>query len=121
MKMRDVYKSQLLKISSSAEACDFIVKYVLPFYNKKCDYNADCKVCTMIFNLWLDEEYTEPELSFECDELVEVSHGGYIWHKKHYARRKDGKHYCWSEGKTSKTATDEYDVEDWKYIRKCEV
>ena len=60
----------------------------------------------------------EPEVVFEKDERVEVSHDGISWHKRHYSsKNSDGFYRCFSDGKTSWTTSRTH---PWKYCRKWE-
>lgn len=47
---------------------------------KDCIFHNDLIFCKRSVRNWLEEEYTEPEQTFECDELVEVSNDGNSWH-----------------------------------------
>lgn len=119
MKMREKFKEEII---NGGDFCtDILEKFVLSFYGKKCG-NISCIHCEALLMLWLDEEYKEPELTFECDELVEVSNTGDKddWYKRHYAYCKSGEHYVWYNGRSSKTAHDEDDATSFKYIRKYE-
>lgn len=119
MKMREKFKDEIVNYEGENFCEDILKKIVLSFYGKECK-DIRCSQCRTLFVLWLDEEYTEPEKTFECDELVEVSHDGENWHKKYYAYKEIDSHYCWAGGRTSKTATSRQDVRTFECIRKCE-
>lgn len=87
---------------------------------KDCIFHNEFIFCKRSVRNWLDEGYEESEPTFGCDELVEVSYGNGSWFPRYYARYEEGKHYCWSDGKTSKTVKSEYDAMTWEHIRKCE-
>lgn len=119
MKMKEKYRDEIVNYEDGIFCADFLKKIVLPFYDKECE-NLTCAQCGMLCRLWLDEEYIEPEETFECDELVEVSNNGNRWYKSYYAEYKDGKHYCWTSGMTSKSVPNKNWLSHYNYIRKCE-
>lgn len=120
MNMREKYKDEIINFDRLGDNnfCEgFINNHVLPFYGKVCD-DIYCSQCKAIFLLWLNEEYIEPEITFERDELVEASHNGKDWCKRYYAEYKENSHYCYEFGANSLTTDD---VTKWKYVRKYEV
>ena len=70
--------------------------------------------------LWLCEEYQEPPVDWSkvaVDTKVLVSDDGEEWHKRHFARYKEGIVYVWGYGDTSWT-TDL--METWEYAKLAE-
>lgn len=132
MKNREKYKNELMDvIKTDGRICGFVMKHdVFRMFGKDeesfCEMS--CATCSMGLQLWLDEEYEEPEVDWEnvpVDTLVRVrdDESG-KWTLRYF--RSFGRTYSsyppgydyevWSLGATSVTA--EGDTERWKY---CEL
>lgn len=57
----------------------------------------------------------------EVDTPILVSGDNKEWVKRYFAKYKDGKVYCWLNGKTSWTAFCELSIGHWKYTKLAEV
>ena len=69
-----------------------------------------------INKFWADdnlENYSELS-DVPIDTLMWVSDAlGHCWEARYFAREKDGHAVCWSDGKTSKTSYNKYNVVEW--------
>lgn len=85
---------------------------------------AGCASCTTALQLWLDEEYEEPEVDWDnvpVDTLVRVRYlKDKDWTLRYFKGLNEegyaNRFQTWVDGATSKTAYDEY--ESWTY---CEL
>lgn len=128
MKNREKFREQILEwaVAPGRDICDFKRKEVLAHFGKGCG-GTSCSWCSIMLNLWLDEEYIEPpkpEIDWDnvpVDTLVRVRDGeDEEWllryfkgiNDKHLRRRYE----AWESGATSKTANGEYLC--WNY---CEL
>ena len=132
MKNREKFRDEIIKSakeSAECDACTFKITHVLPRFGgdgKNCsDYS--CKWCYILCNLWLDEEYEEPpkpEVDWSkvpVDTLVRVRENeNREWCLRYFKglnKSNFGEKYeAWSNGMTSKTASDSSNT--WKY---CEL
>ena len=120
MKNREKYREQILEcaVVPGKDICDFKRKEVLTHFGKGCA-GISCPWCSVMLNLWLDEEYIEPpkpEVDWNkvpVDTLVRVRDAeDEDWllryfkgiNDKHLRRRYE----AWESGATSKTANGEY-------------
>lgn len=129
MKNRDKFREAIVKYAKTpemkADVCEFIKLNVLPHFGKEdCDdINEDW--CPILFDLWLDEEYTEPpkpEVDWHnvpVDTLVRVrDNKNDKWALRYFCGWKgNGDYMTFPNGRTSKTAK-YYTKEIWKY---CEL
>ena len=128
MKNREKFREQILEwaIAPGRDICDFRRKEVLAHFGKGCG-GISCSWCSIMLNLWLDEEYEEPpkpEVDWSkvpVDTLVRVRDFESEEWKLRYFKGIDGefpgsKFMAWDGGSTSKTAYGDYTR--WKY---CEL
>lgn len=132
MKNRDKYKDELMDaIKMESAICGFVRNHGVAHMLGK-DTESYCKmacvICGTVLNLWLDEEYEEPEVDWSkvpVDTLVRVRDDkSDEWTLRYF--RSFGRTYSsyppeynyevWALGATSVTA--EGDTERWKY---CEL
>ena len=127
MKNREKYKNESIKvIKKDGKLCEFVKKHeVFRMFGK--DSKSYCKMtcvnCGTALQLWLDEEYEEPEVDWDNvpgDTLVRVrdaeSGKWTLRYFKWFARGHRTPFVTWADGATSKTA--ELRTEYWKY---CEL
>lgn len=133
MKNREKFREQILEwaVAPGRDICDFKRKEVLAHFGKEgCD-GISCPWCSVMVNLWLDEEYREPakpEVDWSkvpVDTLVRVrDYEDDEWLLRYFkgfsrtpSAYKPGRDYeVWALGATSVTA--EGDTERWRY---CEL
>lgn len=127
MKNREKYREQILEwaVAPGRDICDFKRKEVLAHFGKEgCD-GISCPWCAIMLDLWLDEEYEEPEVDWNkvpVDTLVRVrDREEQEWILMYFKGISDydraHRFMTWCDGATSKTACGgEYMM--WKY---CEL
>ena len=118
MKNREKYAEEIKKNKISHFCSNFIKPYILKSNN--CD-GMTCEQCRMLQLLWLEEEYTEPEVDWskiavDTPILVRCSENE-KWKKQHFARYENGHIYAWSGSCTSWTAYNNGYVSDWPYAK----
>ena len=129
MKNRERFRDEIVKIAKTTEeranVCEFIRINVLPHFGAKDCYSINCAWCKFLTELWLDEEYEEPEVDWSkvpVDTLVRVRDGEYEkWRLRYFCGFFDYdslKYATWNGGKTSKTADGTFDYTPWRY---CEL
>ena len=129
MKNREKYKNELIDvIKKDGNICEFMIKRgVSQMFGKDMESfcgETECTSCTTALNLWLDEEYEEPEVDWDnvpVDTLVRVRDFESEEWVLRYFKGIDGefpgsKFMAWDGGSTSKTAYGDYTR--WKY---CEL
>lgn len=129
MKNREKYKNELIKvIKKDGKLCEFVKKHeVFRMFGKdsKSYCKMTCVTCGTALQLWLDEEYEEPEVDWAkvpVDTLVRVRDREeqewilmYFKGINNYDRAR--RFMTWCDGATSKTASGGYYLR-WKY---CEL
>ncbi len=129
MKNRDKYREQILEwaVAPGRDICDFKRKEVLAHFGKEgCD-GISCPWCTIMLELWLDEEYKEPQKpevdwdNVPVDTLVRVRDreerkGTLMYFKGIDENNPEFSFMAWNNGATSKTAHGSY-----TYWRFCEL
>ena len=129
MKNREKYKNELMDvIKKDGNICKFMINHgVSQMFGKDMESfcrETECTFCTTALNLWLDEEYEEPEVDWSkvpVDTLVRVrDREDQEWTLRYFKGIDDGNSMCrysvWESGATSKTANNGYMC--WKY---CEL
>lgn len=132
MKNREKYREEILKCAEiqgrdPRDPCDFKTKVVFPHFGKDGCTGISCAWCNVLFDIWLDEEYEEPpkpEVDWSkvpVDTLVRVrNYENREWCLRYFKgfdkSNSGGKYEAWSNGMTSKTASDSSNI--WKY---CEL
>ena len=121
MKNKEKYKNELMDaIKKDGNTCEFMIKHgVSQMFGKDMESfcgETECTSCTIALQLWLDEEYKEPEVDWSkvpVDTLVRVrdrEDEGWILRyfkgidDRHLRRRYE----AWESGATSKTANGKY-------------
>ena len=128
MKNREKYREQILEwaVAPGRDICDFRRKEVLSHFGKGCG-GISCSWCSIMLNLWLDEEYIEPpkpEVDWDnvpVDTLVRVrDREEQEWILRYFKGINEDslrrRYEAWESGATSKTANGEYLC--WNY---CEL
>ena len=134
MKNREKYIDEIITMAASGTSCRFMIDNVMPNFIDN-NVNVDtlcedgkCCECSMLFALWLDEEYIEPpkpEVDWSnvpVDTLVRVrDREDQEWILMYFKGISDydraHRFMTWCDGATSKTACGgEYMM--WKY---CEL
>ena len=129
MKNREKFREQILEwaVVPGRDICDFKRKEVLPHFGKGGCACISCPWCSIMLNLWLDEEYIEPQkpevdwTKVPVDTLVRVRDFESEEWTLRYFKGIDGEYpgsrfVAWDGGSTSKTAYGGYT--HWKY---CEL
>lgn len=129
MKNREKYIDEIITMAASGTSCRFMIDNVMPNFIDN-NVNVDtlcedgkCCECSMLFALWLDEEYIEPEVDWDSvpvDTLVRVrDYEDKEWRLRYFKgidNRHTDRFLVWGCGATSVTA--EGDYSNWKY---CEL
>lgn len=129
MKNREKYKNELMDvIKMDGRICGFVKKHgVFQMFGKDLDSFCEmtCVTCGAALQLWLDEEYEEPEVDWTkvpVDTLVRVRDGEYEkWRLRYFSgffEHDSIKYETWNSGRTSKTADGTSDATTWRY---CEL
>ena len=127
MKNREKYKNELINvIKKDGKLCEFVKKHeVFRMFGK--DSTSYCKMtcvtCGTALQIWLDEEYKEPEVDWvkvPVDTLVRVRDSeDEEWTLQYFRCISDitsCKYVAWSDGTTSKTSYGA--IKRWKF---CEL
>ena len=130
MKNKEKYREQILEwaVAPGRDICDFKRKEVLAHFGKEgCD-GISCPWCTIMLDLWLDEEYKEPEVDWgkvPVDTLVRVRNSEddkwllryfHLYCEDEVALKYNRKYKTFHLGATRKTCM--YPDESWRY---CEL
>lgn len=114
MKNREKYAEEIKNYKGNDFCHDFVMPVILK--KKECDIFSNCSQCYLVQQLWLDEEYKEPEVDWSrvpVDTLIRVKENKIDeWVLRYFAEYKDGKIYAWDYGCTSKTTDC---VAIWRY------
>lgn len=128
MKNREKYKNELIKaIKTDGNMCGFVKNHgVAKMLGKDIESlcEMDCISCGTVLQIWLDEEYEEPEVDWDnvpVDTLVRVRDREEQEWTLMYFKGIEGEGYInrfqtWVDGATSKTAYGVY--KNWTY---CEL
>ena len=128
MKNREKYKNELIKvIKNDGKLCEFVEKHeVFQMFGKDLTSYCEmtCATCGAALQLWLDEEYEEPEVDWDnvpVDTLVRVRNSAsekwnLMYFKKFCGDYHYNKYVTWVAGRTSKTAEGHF--KNWQY---CEL
>lgn len=132
MKNREKYREEILEnaVYQKREICDFKQKEMFPHFGKEDGCTGiSCSWCSILTDLWLDEEYVEPkkpEVDWDnvpIDTLVRVrDFEDDAWVLRYFSKyRKDDelRYVTFYMGTTSVTAKGS--VEYWKYCELVEV
>lgn len=129
MKNREKYRDEIIKSARTPEerlnVCEFIRINVLPHFGAKDCCGVNCAWCKFLVDLWLDEEYEDPEVDWDkvpVDTLVRVrDREEQEWTLMYFKGISDydraHRFMTWCDGATSKTASGG-DYVRWKY---CEL
>ena len=132
MKNREKYKNELMDvIKEDGMVCEFVKKHEVyrMFENDSNSYcKMACATCSTALQLWLDEEYEEPEVDWDNvpgDTLVRVRNSEddkwmlryfHLYCEDAVALKYNRKYKTFDRGATSKTCM--YPDESWRY---CEL
>lgn len=114
MKNREKYAEEIKNYKGNEFCCDFVMPVILK--KKECDIFSTCSQCYLVQQLWLDEEYKDPEVDWSkvpIDTLIRVKN----WESsdfvnRYFSKYKNGKVYAWNNGTTSKTGKSD---SPWEY------
>lgn len=121
MKNYEKYADEIKKYVGN----NFCNNFVIPVIRKGCECLGSCEQCRMLQNIWLLEEYEEPEVDWSKVEvdtpiLVRTVEGA-EWTKRHFAKYEDGMVYVWTNGKTSWTLSNTTCcMTPWNYAKLAE-
>lgn len=136
MKNREKYIDEIITMAASGTSCRFMIDNVMPNFIDN-NVNVDtlcedgkCCECSMLFALWLDEEYKEPPkpkvdwYNVPVDTLVRVRNRAEDkWVLRYFKEIGDEhlncRYFTWLGGTTSKTAEGCFMC--WKYCELVEV
>lgn len=98
------------KYAKEIKNCDgvnFCNNFVIPVIRKGCECLSSCEQCRMLQNIWLMEDYEEPEIDWskvkvDTPILVRNFEDG-EWVKRYFAKYENGVVYAWNSGCTSWT------------------
>ena len=114
MKNREKYAEEIKNYKGNEFCHAFVMQVILT--KKECDIFSNCSQCYLVQQLWLDEEYKEPEVDWSrvpVDTLIRVKENKIDeLVLRYFAEYKDGKIYAWDYGCTSKTTDC---VAIWRY------
>ena len=124
MKNREKFREEILK--PYLNFCDdFIKKEIL---NPLGVMSSDiiCEQCRLIREMWLEEEYKEPEYEVDWSKVAvdtpilvrDSENRG--WHKRHFAKYKNGKVFTWGSGQTSWSNYDRC-MYEWDYAKLADI
>lgn len=127
MNNKEKYKNELIEvIKKDGRLCEFVKKHeVFRMFGKdsKSYCKMTCVTCGTALQLWLGEEYEEPEVDWHnvpVDTLVRVRNDEdspwVLQYFKEFGEERNYKFLAWSNGRTSKTAGGRRT--GWKY---CEL
>ena len=120
MKNREKYKNELVDvIKKNGVVCEFVKKHEVyrMFENDSNSYcEMACATCSTALNLWLDEEYEEPEIDWNnvpVDTLVRVRDvESEEWTLRYFKgideKATESRFMAWGNGTTSNTAYGNY-------------
>ena len=121
MKNYEKYADEIREYIGEHFCKDFIAPYILK--SNKCNLD-DCGLCNMLQNIWLLEDYKEPETDWSKVEvdtpiLVTYNEKG-EWLRRHFAKQENGLVYAWKDAFTSWTVLHDEDVVAWKFAKLAE-
>lgn len=100
---------------------NFCNNFVIPTIRKGCECLGSCEQCRMLQNIWLLEEYEEPEIDWskvEIDTPILVrNYEGHEWARRYFAKYENKTIYAWDNGRTSWSGDG---VTEWKYAKLAE-
>lgn len=123
MKNREKYREELIKSARTPEerlnVCEFIRINVLPHFGTEDCCKVNCAWCKFLVDIWMDEEYEEPEEpevdwdNVPVDTLVRVRDSeSEEWILKYFKGIDEEAPECrfvaWDDGATSVTAYGNY-------------
>lgn len=118
MKNYEKYAEEIREYKGENFCADFVKPHILG----ECSCSQmDCGLCNMLQNIWLLEEYEEPEIDWskvEVDTPILVRDcEGQEWARKYFAKYENKTIYAWDSGRTSWTGDG---VTEWKYAKLAE-
>lgn len=130
MKNKEKYKNELMDvIKMDGRICGFVKKHgVFQMFGKDLESFCEmtCVTCGTALQIWLDEEYKEPEVDWvkvPVDTLVRVRDSeDEEWTLQYFRCISDitsCKYVTWSDGTTSKTSYGA--IKRWKFCELVEV
>ncbi len=119
MKNYEKYAEEIREYNGENFCADFVKPHILG----ECSCSQmDCGLCNMLQNIWLLEDYKEPEVDWskvKVDTPILVrDYESQEWEARHFAKYEDGVIYTWDGGSTSWTSKG--NVTEWKYAKLAE-
>lgn len=122
MKNREKYAEEMMNYKGDDFCDDFIEPKILKTFGLNC--KIDCDLCRIFQMIWLDEEYTKPEVDWSkvpVDAPILVrDFESEEWRGRYFARYENETIYVWCDGRTSWSAYDNSDVTNWTYTKLAE-
>lgn len=109
MKNREKFKDELIDvmINGTDESVErFFNKHIEPFYHSGKYHLLTSENVAVLINLWLDEEYKEPEVDWSkvpVDTPILVSTNEQHWYPRYFASYSNETVYAFKDGTTSWT------------------
>lgn len=111
MKNRERFKDELIDVimyETDEKLEKFYNKYIEPFYKSGKYGLLTSKKLNILINLWLDEEYKEPDVNWDTipvDTPVLVkNYEEHDWHRRHFAKVVNGMVVTFKDGQSSWTS-----------------
>ena len=126
MTNREKYANEIRIALSQNTFAEFYDKYINPAYKSGefCSlYHHERAIYTI---LWLDEEYTEPEVDWskvtEGTPILVKNCDNEVWRKRYFARFENDEVYAWDDGRTGWVCDyDKYRTTVWNCAKLAEV
>ena len=116
------YKDEILGYLKKSFCSDFVEPIILKQFKRECG-NTSCEQCRLIYMIWLNEEYKEPEPDWSMvavdTPILVRDHDCEWWIERHFAKYSGGRVFVWMDGTTSFTAKG--NVIWYKYAKLAEV
>lgn len=126
MKNKEKYRDKIIQIAKedSYNFCEQIVRnIILKRFNLDCK-TTDCSACHILQNIWLEEEYEEPEpdwtkVEVDTPIIIKLRHEN-TWSKAHFAKFENGTVYSFAYGRTSHTSDGRLYCCEWAKLAEVE-
>lgn len=101
------YKDMILNYSRNSFCNNIIEPIILKQLGKECGA-ISCAQCRLLQQIWLQEEYKEPEPDWSMvavdTPILVRDHNCEWWIERHFAKYSGGRVFVWADGTTSFTA-----------------
>lgn len=125
------YRDEMIKLLADTQngrsfCTKFVLSTALKSMNLECT-GRDCTDCSMLFSIWLMEEYKEPKEPEVDWSKIPVDTKIYVtnyendgWLPRYFAKYENGRAYAWADGGTS-WSCEEGAIISWEYAKLAEV